>query len=102
MARHKRKNPLLAIAQTYLVLHMPELRATRLQIRMLDGPPGGPRYAVTAELCTTARCPYGVAQATADSGECPVHNCPLRDSVRLLMNRRGDVVQSVRSGIHWI
>lgn len=100
MARRKRQNPLLAMAQAYLSQHMPELHDARLQIRMLDGPPGSPRYAVTAELCTTRRCPYGVALDVA-AGDCPVLDCPLRNSVRLLIDRRGTVVQTIRSGIHW-
>ena len=101
MARRKRQNPLLAVAKTFLSQHIPELRGARLAIRMLDGPPTSPRYAVTAELCTTHKCPYGVSEATAASGKCPVIDCPLRDSVRLLMDRRGTVVQTIRGGIHW-
>lgn len=102
MARRKRQNPLLVVAQSYLVQHMPEMRGARLKIRMLDGPPSSPRYAVTAELCTTGHCPHGVSTATAMAGKCPVTDCPLRDTVRLLMDRRGGVVHTVRCGIHWV
>jgi hypothetical protein len=101
MARRKRQNPLLAVAQTYLATHMPDLRGARLQIRMLDGPPESPRYAVTAELCTAGACPYGVTSAVAAAGQCPIIDCPLRNSARLLLDRRGTVVQTIRSGIHW-
>ena len=101
MARRKRQNPLLVVAQSYLVQHMPELRGARLQIRMLDGPPGSPRYAVTAELCTTQACPYGVSATTANAGKCPIISCPLRNTARLLMDRRGAVVQTIRCDIHW-
>ena len=101
MARKKRQNPLLVVAQSYLTEHMPELRGARLQIRMLDGPPGSPRYSVTAELCTTQACPYGVSSTAAAAGKCPIISCPLRNTARLLMDRRGSVVQTIRCGIHW-
>lgn len=101
MARRKRQNPLLVVAQSYLNQNMPEMRGARVQIRMLDGPPGSPRYAVSAELCTTNTCPYGVTPAVASAGRCPIISCPLRNSVRLLMDRRGSVVQTIHCDIHW-
>jgi hypothetical protein len=101
MARRKRQHPLLAVARTYLSQHMPDLRGAQLRIRALDGPPGSPRYAVTAELCGAGVCPHGVTPAVAAAGQCPVFDCPLRGSVRLLMDRRGTVIQTIRSGIHW-
>jgi len=100
MARKKRANPLLITARTYLSQHVPELKAARLQLRMLDGPPGSPRYAVTAEDCLAGACPFGPS-AIAEDGQCTVRDCPLRCSVRLLMDRRGAVLQATRSGIHW-
>ena len=100
MARKKRANPLLVAARTYLSQHVPELKAAPLQLRMLDGPPESPRYAVTAEDCLAGACPFG-ASAVAHAGQCSVRDCPLRCSVRLLLDRRGEVVQATRSGIHW-
>jgi hypothetical protein len=100
MGRKKRTHPLLIAARSYLSQHMPELKSARLQLRMLDGPPGSPRYAVTAEDCKAGACPFGTS--AAQSGECTVRDCPLRCSVRLLLDRRGTVMQATRSGIHWI
>ncbi|MBK9941468.1 MAG: hypothetical protein IPP13_07595 [Kouleothrix sp.] len=100
MARRKRPNPFLAIAQTYLHQHMPEMVGAQLQLRMLDGPPGSPRYAVTAEQCMNT-CPYGVPVALAAVGKCTMICCPLRRTVRLLLDRRGTVMHATRSDIHW-
>jgi hypothetical protein len=101
MPRRKRQNPLLAVAQRYLCQHLPELRDARPRIRMLDGPPGSPRYAVTVEACRPVPCPHGVPRAVADAGECPIRDCPIRNTVRLLLDLEGEVVQVTRSGIHW-
>jgi hypothetical protein len=101
MARKKRTNPLLIAARTYLSLHVPELGAAPLRLRMLDSPPGSPSYAVTAEACLAGDCPNGIAASVAESGGCTVRDCPLRCGVRLLLDRRGLVMQATRSGIHW-
>jgi hypothetical protein len=101
MARRKRTNPLLIVARTYISQHVPELKAAPLQLRMLDGPPGSPRCAVTAEACLAGDCPNGVSALVAESGQCTVHDCPLRCGVRLLLDRCGTVMQATRSGIHW-
>lgn len=101
MARKKRTNPLLIAARTYISLHAPELKSAPLQLRMLDGPPGSPSCAVAAEACLAGDCPNGVAAAVAQSGQCTVRDCPLRCGVRLLLDRRGAVIQATRSGIHW-
>ena len=101
MARKKHTNPLLIVARTYVSQHMPELKAAPLQLRMLDGPPGSPSCAVTAEACLAGDCPNGVSASVADSGQCAVRDCPLRCGVRLLLDRRGEVLQVTRSGIHW-
>jgi hypothetical protein len=101
MARRKRQNPLLIVARTYLNRHMPDMTDARLSVRMLDGPPDAPRYAVTAETCTARSCPYGVPPEVAANGQCPIADCPLRHSVRLLLNRRGTVMHSTVSDIHW-
>lgn len=101
MPRRKRQNPLLAVARAYISQHLPELKDAPLRIRMLDGPPGSPRYAVTIESCPPGPCPHGVAREKANAGMCEVRDCPIRDSVRLLLSRSGDVVQVTRSGMHW-
>ena len=101
MPRKKRTNPLLIAARSYLSLHAPDLKAASLRVRMLDGPPGAPICAVAGEACQAADCPSGVPAAVAESGQCPVRDCPLRCSVRLLLDRRGVVVQDTRSSVHW-
>jgi hypothetical protein len=101
MARKKRTNPMLIAARTYLRLHAPELKAAPLRLRMLDGPPGSPSCAVVAEVCQAGICPNGVPAAVAERGQCLVRDCPLRCSVRLLLDRRGMVMQDTRSSVHW-
>jgi hypothetical protein len=101
MGRKRRIHPLLIAARAYMNRHAPELKTAPLRLRMLDGPPGSPRCAVTAEACLAGVCPYGVSAGVAASGQCLVRDCPLRCSVRLLLDRRGVVVQATRSGIHW-
>jgi hypothetical protein len=101
MTRRKQHNALLATVRDYLRQFMPELRGARLTAHMLDGPPDSPRYAVTAERCTANRCPHGIAATLAAEGRCSVIECPLRDSARLLVDRRGVVVQSIRGDTHW-
>ena len=101
MTRKKRVNPLLIAARLYVSQHVPELKTAPLLLRLLDGPPGSPSYAVTAEACVAGGCPNGVSALIAESGQCGVRDCPLRCSVRLLLDRRGAVVQATRSGVHW-
>ena len=101
MARKKRPNPLLIAARTYVSLHVPELKAAPLQLRLLDGPPESPNCAVMAEACLPGDCPHGVPASIAERGQCTVRDCPLRCSLRLLLDRRGAVMQATRSGIHW-
>lgn len=101
MARKKRTNPLLLVARTYIILHVPELKAAPLQLRLLDGPPDSPGCAVTAEACPAGACPNGISAAVAARGQCGVRDCPLRCSLRLLFDRHGAVVQATRSGVHW-
>lgn len=102
MPRHKRQHPLLLTARRYLAKNMPELNDAPLRMRYLDGPPGSPRYAVTVEQCRKIiGCPKGVSYEQATAGKCPVLDCPLRHTVRLLFDRRGGIVQIMHSGIHW-
>ena len=102
MARQKRQNLFLKIAQTYLRQQMPAMRGATLKLRMLDGPPGSPRYAVTAETCGVAACPHGIAPSAAAIGECPVSECPRRHSVRLLLDRQGVVMHTTIGSVHWM
>ncbi|GAB4119914.1 MAG: hypothetical protein Fur005_14450 [Roseiflexaceae bacterium] len=102
MARPRRQIPQFAIARRYLEQHLPELRNAPLRMRQLDGPPGSPRFAVTAELCTAKQiCPHGVSREDSLAGRCEVAHCALRKTVRLLIDRSGEVVQVTRSDLHW-
>jgi hypothetical protein len=101
MRRKKGAGPLFIAARNYLRLHVPELDAAPIELRMLDGPPGAPSCAVMAETCLAKACPYGQTTQAAESGQCTMRDCPLRCSVRLLLDRRGEVMQATRSGVHW-
>jgi len=101
MPRYKRENRLLQAIQLYLSQKMPELRDAPLQVRRLDGPPESPRYAATAEICDLSRCPRALAKIATASSDCGVLDCPLRCSMRLLLDQRGGIIQATRSGIHW-
>ena len=101
MGRQKRPHPLLRIARNYLKCWMPDLEDAPLRLRMLDGPPGSPRYSVTVEVCPDGVCPHGTAAELARAGRCPVEVCSLRRSVRLLLDRQGTVIQETQSGVHW-
>jgi len=101
MARRTRANLVVQTARRYVDVYMPELHGASLRLHRLDGPPSSPRYAVTAEACLVARCPRGIPTALAEAGECPIRTCPLRRSVRLLFSRGGDIIQVVRSQVHW-
>ena len=101
MSRRKRQNQMLNTARQYVDLYMPELRGASLRVRSLDGPPGSPRYAVIAEVCPLTQCPHGIAPAISASGQCPVRECPLRRSARLLLDRNGVVMRVTRSAVHW-
>jgi hypothetical protein len=101
MPRRKRQHPLLWLARRYLAERAPELKDAPLRIRMLDGPPDSPRYAVTVEACKPGPCPHGVPREVADAGACRVPVCPLRDTLRLLFTRDGELVQVTHSDMHW-
>jgi hypothetical protein len=101
MARKKRVNPLLLVARAYVSQHVPELKAAPIQLRMLDGPPGSPSCAVMAETCRASDCPNDIPMTVAQSGQCPVRDCPLRCSLRLLLDRHGAVMHVTRSGVRW-
>ncbi|HMO58836.1 MAG TPA: hypothetical protein PKA05_01935 [Roseiflexaceae bacterium] len=101
MARPKRQQPMLAIVRAYLQEHLPELQDAPLRLRMLDGPPGSPRYTVTIEKCRPGACPHNIPSDIAAAGACPVRSCAQRTSIRLLLDLKGEVVSVIRSDLHW-
>lgn len=101
MTRRKRLNLVLRLAQAYVRENISELKDVPLHVRALDGPPGAPRYSVTAEVCVAGSCPRGTPTAIAAAGNCTIHSCPLRRSARLLLDASGAVLQVTRGGIHW-
>jgi hypothetical protein len=92
---------MLTIARAYIREHLPELKDAPLRLRMLDGPPGSPRYTVTIEKCSPGACPHGIEPDLAAAGACPVRSCEARHSIRLLLDRDGAVVSIIRSDLHW-
>ncbi|HEU4325156.1 MAG TPA: hypothetical protein VFS21_18590 [Roseiflexaceae bacterium] len=103
MARPKKQpdpRPIDA-AQHYLSEHAPDLGALPLHIQALDGPPDAPRYMITGEHCGVVACPHGITPEAAAQGLCPVTNCPLRQSVCLLIDQQYQVLKASRSGIKW-
>jgi hypothetical protein len=101
MARPRRQNLQLALAQKYLEEQFPEVGEVTIRIRQLDGPPGSPRYAATAEICSACTCPQGVPRAQALAGECAVARCPMRRTIRLLLSRDGELMQVTNNELHW-
>lgn len=101
MPRRKRQHPLIKVARAYLSEHQPALKEAPLRIHLLDGPPGSPRYAVSIEQCRANGCPYEVPPEDAANGRCPIIDCPVRHSIRLLFDRNGTLVNASESGIHW-
>lgn len=101
MPRRKRVHPMLLVAGRYFEQHMPGMRGVPLQIHTLDGPPDAPRYAVTAESCREGECPHRFSGLPMTTSDCAIVDCPLRHSVRLLLDRRGCVLQVMPGGVHW-
>lgn len=101
MSRPKRTDPIAPVVRAYLRANYPALSEARLAIHRLDGPPGGPRYAASVEVCRTSACPYHVSSADAQAGACPVLNCRLRTALRLLLDSSGSVLTAQTSHIHW-
>ncbi|MCU0495689.1 MAG: hypothetical protein MUD01_29240 [Chloroflexaceae bacterium] len=102
MPRHKNPpSPLLGVARDYLEEHAPQLKEVPLTLRQLDGPPGSPRFVVFGDACDHKQaCPLGVQPEVAEKN-CPVIDCAMRHSIRLLLNREGDVVKVSEGTIHW-
>lgn len=99
MARPKRPpHPMLQVAREHLRRIDATLSDAPLHLHQLDGPPGGPRYAVSVGVCRrSAACPYGVAEGQP----CTVLDCELRDAVRLLLDRDGNLLEVLRNGVRW-
>ncbi len=99
MARPKRPpHPMLKVARDHLAELDSALCDKPIHLKMLDGPPGAPRYAVYVGTCERpGPCPYGVEDITP----CPVLNCSLRHSLRMLLDRDGNIVEVLRSGVRW-
>jgi hypothetical protein len=103
MARPKRlPHPLLGVARAYIAENMPEMQGVPLRLHHLDGPPGSPRYAITADVCHKRHnCPLGVPAELAENGKCPIIDCSIRQSIRLLFDRNGELIKTTESGIRW-
>lgn len=99
MARPKRPpHPMLEVARQHLLQIDAGLQDAPLHLRMLDGPPGSPRYAVSVAECHRAGpCPYHVT----DEARCPILECSLRHSLRLLLTRDGELVEVIQGDIRW-
>lgn len=99
MARPKRPpHPMLQVARDHLRQLDSELLDAPLHLRMLDGPPGAPRYAIYVGVCERkGPCPHGVEEVSP----CPVLDCELRHSLRMLLDRDGNLVEVLRGGVRW-
>jgi len=101
MPRQKQQGQILNAAHEYIQQYAPELQDTPLVLRVLDGPANAPHFSATAEKCGAHVCPYGVSPEIAACGKCPISECSLRCSVRLLLDRSGAVIQVLRGSTHW-
>jgi hypothetical protein len=102
MARHKRPpHPLLRVARAYLAEHAPALQDAPMTLRQLDGPPKAPRFAITVEACQAQHCPHDIPLSVSSAGKCPVPECNLRCTMRLLYDRRGTMRTATQSTVHW-
>lgn len=89
---------MIQVAREHLARLDAELRDEPIHLRALDGPPGAPRYAVYVGLCARqGPCPHGVEELNP----CPVLDCELRHSLRMLLDREGNLVEVLRSGVRW-
>lgn len=105
MARPKKQHPAreraLAAAKTYVRQHLPEMQDAPLQLTALDAPDGAPCFAVSITRCANEICPHHISPRLASAGKCPVLSCPLRKSVRLLLNADNEVVQATQGPVRW-
>jgi hypothetical protein len=99
MARPKRPpHPMLRVAREHVRRLNMGLDEEPIHLRMLDGPPGAPRYAVYVGACMSeGGCPHGISDRTT----CPVLECKLRHSLRMLLDRDGNLVELLRGGVRW-
>ncbi len=101
MTLAKEHAALIKMVRAYISKRAPELADAPIHLHRLDGPPGGPRYSASAELCCANVCPYGVSADAVAAGRCSIHTCSLRRSIRLLLDAQGAVLQEQRGDIHW-
>lgn len=92
---------MLKVARDYIEQHTPAFKESGLSLHSLDGPPGSPRYAVSAEVCITSDCPFGINKQEVSPQECPILDCHYHQSVRLLLTREGEVVKKTLGETHW-
>ncbi len=78
-------HPMLQIARDQVCRLDPDLEHARFAVRLLDGPPGAPRFVVTA-----TRCPSDCACPNRDA----LAHCPRRLNTRLLLSREGALIQA--------
>lgn len=99
MARPKRPpHPIIAQARSVLHTIAPELELAPLELRMLDGPQGGPRFAVAVSRCyNDGVCPHQVT----DPSRCDIPTCDLRRSLRLLFDGAGKLIQVIDGHHRW-
>jgi hypothetical protein len=99
MARPKRPpHPMLRVAREHVRRLNMGLDDEPIHLRMLDGPPSAPRYAVYVGACMSeGDCPHGVN----DRITCPILECKLRRSLRMLLDRDGNLVELLRDGVRW-
>jgi hypothetical protein len=101
MTLTKENAMLIKTVRAYISKRVPELADAPIRLHRLDGPPGGPRYSASAELCCANVCPYGVSADESAAGRCSIHTCSLRRSIRLLLDAQGTVLQEQSGDIHW-
>lgn len=101
MVRPRRQHPHLVTARRYIEEHLPELKDAPLTIRMLDGPPGSARYAVTVEQCQPGECPHGIDADLRLTGQCTIEQCTMRHTTRILLDQHGVVMQISQNDRHW-
>jgi len=99
MPRPKRPdNPMLQVARTHLLTLAPELWNARIHLLQLDGPPGSPRFAVSADMCCSiGSCSHHIT----DPNTCPVFACSQRRAIRILLSRKGDLIHVISDHLRW-
>lgn len=99
MARPKRPpHPMLKIAREHIRRLDATLKDAPIRLHQLDGPPGSPRFAVSVARCfREGDCPHEVISEAA----CPILECDMRHSLRLLFTREGELVEVIKGDLKW-